>query len=81
MQSFKAGRYTLPIIPGVNDTEEHFAAIRALREKYDNVIKTEVMPYHDIGAVKWKNIGKSYLMRDVKVPSKEQIAQWRLKAE
>ena len=70
-----------PIIPGVNDTEEHFAAIRALREKYDNVIKTEVMPYHDIGAVKWKNIGKSYLMRDVKVPSKEQIAQWRLKAE
>lgn len=70
-----------PIIPGVNDSEQHFAAIRALRERYDNVIKTEVMPYHDIGAVKWKNIGKSYLMRDVKVPSKEQIAQWRLKAE
>ena len=70
-----------PVIPGVNDTEEHFAAIRSLKEQYSNIIKTEVMPYHDIGAVKWKNIGKSYLMRDVKVPSKEQIAQWRIKAE
>lgn len=68
-----------PIIPGVNDTEEHFAAIRALQEQYGNVLDAEIMPYHDIGAVKWKNIGKSYLMRDVKVPSKEQTARWREK--
>ena len=66
-----------PIIPGVNDVEEHFAAIRAVREKYPNVEDAEIMPYHDIGAVKWKNIGKSYLMRDVKVPTKEQTAAWR----
>ncbi len=45
------------------------------------VVKTKVMSYHDIGAVKWKNIGTSYLMRDVKVPSKKQIAQWRSTAE
>ncbi len=66
-----------PIIPGVNDTDEHFAAIRAVREKYPNIEDAEIMPYHDIGAVKWKNIGKSYLMRDVKVPTKDQTAEWR----
>lgn len=70
-----------PIIPGVNDCDAHFETIRQIKRTYPNIIGAEVMPYHDIGAVKWKNIGKSYLMRDVTVPTKEQTAAWRAEIE
>lgn len=72
------GAYTCVETNGVLSVER---LATLLRGRYGNIVKTKVMPYHDIGAVKWKNIGKSYLMRDVKVPSKEQIAQWRSTAE
>lgn len=68
-----------PIIPGINDDEEHFAAIRALRQKYACIIDAEVMPYHDIGAVKYKNIGTGYLLKNVKVPDKATQAAWKEK--
>lgn len=70
-----------PIIPGVNDCDAHFAAIREIKQTHPNLIGAEVMPYHDIGAVKWKNIGKSYLMRDVVVPTKAQADAWRKEIE
>ena len=66
-----------PIIPGINDNEQHFAAIRALRQKYDCIIDAEIMPYHDIGAIKWQNIGKGYLLKDVKPPDKATVQKWR----
>lgn len=70
-----------PIIPGINDCAAHFAAIRKIKQTHPNLTGVEVMPYHDIGVIKWKNIGKSYLMQDVTVPSKEQIAAWRAEVE
>lgn len=70
-----------PIIPGINDCDAHFAAIREIKRTHPNLLGAEVMPYHDIGAVKWKNIGKSYLMRDVVVPTKAQADAWRQEIE
>lgn len=63
-----------PIIPGVNDFREHFEAIKALGEKLDSIRKVELLPYHDFGVVKGKNIGKEvYRFR---TPSKVEKEEW-----
>lgn len=38
-----------PIIPGYNDSAEHFAAIDAMREKYPRMPEPEQLPYHNLG--------------------------------
>ena len=40
-----------PIIPGVNDNEEHFRAIEKIAEKYPH-IEIEKLEYHDMGRKK-----------------------------
>lgn len=47
-----------PIIPEVNDTEEHFDILISLLEKYPTIEKVELLPYHRFGLSKGKNIGK-----------------------
>ena len=42
-----------PVIPGVNDTDAHFAAIRALKRQHPCIQSAEIMAYHDIGKSKW----------------------------
>ncbi len=45
-------RLRCPIIPGVNDTPEHFAGIHALEVRYPDLCGIEIMPYHDMGKPK-----------------------------
>ena len=65
-----------PVIPGINDTKEHFVSIRGLKEKYPAILNFEIMPYHDTGVSKWETIGMTYELADIRVPSKEQIKDW-----
>lgn len=65
-----------PIIPGVNDKEEHFAQIRALRREFPNIRQAEIMAYHDIGKGKWNEIGLEYRLGDLKTVSAAQKAGW-----
>ncbi|MDF2485314.1 MAG: cutD 1 [Herbinix sp.] len=65
-----------PIIPGINDTREHFDAIRLLKQKYKNIEDVELMPYHTVGVTKWRNIGEYYSLSNIKAPQKEQIDAW-----
>jgi len=65
-----------PIIPSINDTPAHFQAIRNIKAAYENIASVEIMPYHSIGASKWQDLGLEYELKDVAVPTKEQIAEW-----
>lgn len=38
-----------PVVPGVNDREEHFRKVAELAERYENVLRVEVEPYHSFG--------------------------------
>ena len=48
-----------PIIPDVNDDEEHLSAIAALANELENVIAVELEPYHDFGVSKYEALGRS----------------------
>ena len=47
-----------PIIPGINDTEDHFKGIADIGSGHDCVIAIELMPYHPLGVSKSKHLGK-----------------------
>lgn len=45
-----------PIIPGVNDNLDHFAALSALAQ-HPSIQRAEVLPYHNLGDAKWSEVG------------------------
>jgi len=47
----------LPIIPGINDTEQHFQAVSEISRQYEGIQRVEVLPYHNWGAHKYEEIG------------------------
>lgn len=65
-----------PVIPGCNDTEEHFAAIRHLQETYSCIQACEIMPYHALGRSKWEQLGKEYTLASLSDASMQQKEAW-----
>ena len=65
-----------PIIPGINDTEEHFAGIAAMAERLENVQGVEVEPYHPLGAGKAALLGKEYGLEGLSFPENETVEDW-----
>ena len=46
-----------PVIPGVNDDDEHFRAIAALTIQYPNLIGADILPYHRLASSKADRMG------------------------
>lgn len=46
-----------PVIPGVNDTGEHFDAIAELVSRNADILRAEILPYHNFGVIKRENAG------------------------
>lgn len=65
-----------PIIPGFNDREEHFEKIAALAEKFDCIQRVQIEPYHSFGADKYRRLGRTYSLGEIKNPEKEQVELW-----
>ena len=49
-----------PIIPGINDRQEHFDSIARLANRYSCIKSIEFMPYHPLGISKSEQLGKTY---------------------
>lgn len=64
-----------PVIPGINDDDEHFAAIAALSRKYPAIKQVNIMAYHDMAKSKAVQIGAEYALSDLKTVEKEQKEQ------
>jgi pyruvate formate lyase activating enzyme len=65
-----------PVIPGINDNDEHFSAIRKLADKYPNLKGIQLMPYHRMGRDKAKRIGREYKLDGIKEPDKDTTRNW-----
>ena len=61
-----------PIIPGLNDSDGHIATVAALAREYPNIRGVEIMPYHDMGKGKWKELGREYALSDKKTVEETQ---------
>lgn len=63
-----------PLIPQVNDTDEHLAAIRAFQQD-SRIRSVELLPYHNIGQSKARDLGRQ--ADDFCTPSKEDMKRWQ----
>lgn len=64
-----------PIIPGINDTEEHYRAIAKLSGKYDAIRQVNVMAYHDMAKGKAEQIGMPYILAEKKTVERDEKRQ------
>jgi len=65
-----------PIIPGINDTKEHFRAIVALEKEYVNLRGIEILPFHNLGVHKSARIGETPSLTGLPTTSREITEKW-----
>jgi pyruvate formate lyase activating enzyme len=65
-----------PLIPGINDSADHLEAIANLSARYACLIGIEILPYHDMGRGKWRELGRDYKLSYLKNASEDQKANW-----
>lgn len=67
-----------PIIPGKNDSEEHFKAIAELTIKYPRFQGAELLPYHRLGVSKISRFGLGGLLphEEFETPDKAAVQRW-----
>lgn len=65
-----------PIIPGLNDREDHFEAIGRLADSLERVERIDVEPYHPLGKSKCENLGRDYPLGDLGFPEKAVVKEW-----
>ncbi len=63
-----------PIIPGVNDDEEHVRAVLEFIKPYKNVVDYELLPYMRFGETKYGYLGQVYELADFQPPTQESLA-------
>ncbi len=64
-----------PIIPNINDNNEHFERISQLANLYKSIHHVEILPYHPMGKSKAKEIGVLYTIKE-EIPEDETVNQW-----
>ena len=67
-----------PIIPGLNDRDEHFAAIARMTCQLPGLLGAELLPYHRLAASKAQRVGL-LPQTDYEPPSAEMVADWKRK--
>lgn len=66
-----------PLIPGVNDDEDHIRAVLAFIRPHPNVIDYELLPYHRFGESKYGFLGRVYELEDFTSPPPETLHRLR----
>lgn len=64
----------LPVIPGFNDSPDNLAATAAFI-KENSLKEINILPYHNLGESKYKNLGMPYAGESLKPPSERDLAR------
>ena len=70
------------LVPGLTDGLEDIGHIARFTAELGNVERVDVLPFHQMGKYKWKELGTKYELENVKPPSPELVekacAQFRV---
>ena len=61
------------LVPGITDDDKYLYKLKEFISSLGNVSKVEVLPYHTMGAVKYKKLGIDYPLEGVQPPSPERV--------
>ena len=65
-----------PIIPGFNDREDHFQAIRAIAEALPGLVGVRLLAYHSLGTDKLRRLGLLNTGDAPGVPNMDDLSRW-----
>lgn len=65
------------LVPGITDDDELLKKTADFIGTLSNVKKTEVLPYHSMGAYKWEKLGVPYTLADASPPTAERLENAR----
>ena len=66
------------VVPGLTDAPENVANVVKIVSRWkSNVERVEVLPFHNMGADKWHELGYPYTLEDTKPPKPEDIESIR----
>ena len=61
------------LVPGITLNDEYLIKLKEFIDTLRSVSKIEVLPYHTMGIVKYKNLGIPYRLEGVNPPSKDEV--------
>ena len=62
------------LVPGITDNDEYLTQTRDFIRTLHNVYRVEILPYHGLGAMKYKDLGIDYVLKDLESPTLERVA-------
>jgi glycyl-radical enzyme activating protein len=62
-----------PFIQGLNNGEEEIRGIAELSNKYPQIKCVEILPYHDFGRIKWKELNKTGAVGEIEKFSEAEL--------
>lgn len=70
-------RYVL--VPGINDSDDDVSRCAEFISTLKTVERVEVLPYHSMGATKWRALGYEYTLDDTRSPTADETEAVRLR--
>ena len=63
----------LVLVPERSDYDEYLNRLNDFIQTLDIVERVEFLPYHTLGAYKWKELGVDYPLEGINPPSRERV--------
>ncbi len=60
-------------VPGWSDDAEHISQLARFAASLGNVERVDVLPFHQMGRFKWKELKLNYTLEDVQPPAREAV--------
>ena len=61
------------LVPNITDNDEYLYKLADFIKSLKTVERVEVLPYHTMGEVKYKNLGMDYALKGVEPPARERV--------
>ena len=61
------------LVPGITDNDEYLTKTRDFIRTLHNVKRVEILPYHGLGIIKYKEMNIDYPLKDLESPTKERV--------
>ena len=62
------------LVPGYTLVKERMEKLAAYLKQFKCIEKIELLPFHKLGEYKWEEMGETYQLYDVPVPTEEEMA-------
>lgn len=61
------------LVPGITDQKQDLIKLKDFIAELKTVEKIEILPYHDMGKYKWKELGKEYQLKDIRTATEDDV--------